>query len=247
MSLRLPRPLLATALLAAAVVVVPAMAQDLPATRIVSHATATPNKAGTPKHPRGLSISAAAHLIVPPDLDPPVVTGVDILVGKGLVWNGSKYATCSKRTLDRRGPSGCPRTSLMGSATATGMADTVAARVDVTFFNGGARRRYAYAKLNNPARIRKTLVVEVTKLHSSLWDHRESLRIPPSLQFVAGVPLRLTAIKFTVGGKPYAEDFVASTSCPTGGWKYQVTAHYLYDVLDETANDVNRGAIACTK
>jgi hypothetical protein len=222
------------------------MAQDLSETRIVSTAKATPNKAGTTKDPRSISITASARLIVAPDLDPPIVTSVEILVGKGLTWNEGKYVKCSKQTLDRHGPKGCPRTSIIGYATATGMADSVPARVDLIFFNGGTRKRYVYATLNNPARVRETLVVDVTKLHNSPWDHRETVQVPKSLQIVAGVPIRLTKIKFEIGGKSYAKNFITSTSCPRGGWKYQVTAHYFYDTLGQTANEVNDGSIACT-
>jgi hypothetical protein len=248
MRIRKAHGLLAAAIAVGAVAAVPALAQeDLPDTRIVSTAKATPNQAGTPKDPQGTSITASGKLIVEPGFDPPVVTGIEILVGKGLVWNGDKYAKCSKRALDRQGPKGCPRTSIMGSATATGMADTVPARLEVVFFNGGADRRYAYATLNNPARVQETLVVRVTKLHGSKWDHREAIRVPETLQVVAGVPVRLTSIRFKIGGKPYAKEYIASTSCPRGGWKYQVTAHYLYDLLGRTDDEVSAGSIACTK
>jgi hypothetical protein len=242
---------LLAAVAAVAVVVVPAMAQDtqdLPATRIISSAKASPNRAGTPKHPQGMKITASARLIVPADVEAPIVTGVDILTGRGLTWTHGKYVTCSKATLDRRGPSGCPKTSIMGSARADGNADTVATHVDLTFINGGPGKTYIYATLNNPARIRETLTLKTTSLGSGPWAQRETVSIPRSLQIVGGVPLQLTRIKFAVGGKPYAREFIANTSCPRGGWKYQVTAHYLYRGLgDRTADDVATGSIACRK
>jgi hypothetical protein len=136
----------------------------------------------------------------------------------------------------------------MGSATATGMADTVAARVDLLIFNGGEKRKYVYATLNNPARVREVLTVESTTLHGSgPWAHRETIDVPRSLQIVAGIPLRLTKVRMQIGGRSYAKDFVASTSCPQGGWKYQVTANYLHETPDQPANNVNKGAIPCTK
>ncbi len=249
MRIRKPHGVLGAVVAVGAIAVVPAMAQDqdLPDTRIVSTAKATPNKAGTPKHPQGMSVTASGRLIVEPGFDPPVVTGIEILVGKGLVWNGGKYVKCSKRALDRRGPKGCPRTSIMGSAVATGMADTVPARLKLVFVNGGTDRTFAYATLDNPARVKETLVVTSTKLSSSTWGHREAVRVPETLQVVAGVPVRLTSIKFKIGGKPYAKEYIASTSCPRGGWKYQVTAHYLYDLLGRTDDEVSTGSIACTK
>jgi hypothetical protein len=239
--------MLVAAVAVGAAAVVPAMAQDLPDTRIVSTVKATPNKAGTPKHPRGMSIAASGKLIVEPGFDPPVVTGLDILVGKGLVWNSGKYAACSKPTLDRQGPDGCPPKSIMGSAVATGMADTVPARLQVVFFNGRGGEKYAYATLDNPARVQTTIVVKSSKPKDDRWEHRETLRVPQVLQVVAGVPVRLTSIQFKIGGKSYAKDLIASTSCPRGGWKYQVTAHYLYDLLNQTDEEVSAGSIACTK
>lgn len=240
----------AAALLLGAVAVVPALAQEpdqeVPETHIESHAVATPNKAGTPKDPQGMRVKASARLIVEPGFDPPIVTALDILIGKGLHWERAKYAKCSKATLDRKGPRACPPESIMGSALATGMADTVAAHLKVTFVNGGTKQAYAYATLDNPARVQTTLVVKSTPLGGQ-WDHRESVKIPESLQIVAGVPVRLTDVKMDIGGKPYAPDFVNSTSCPDGGWKYQVTAHYLYDLLNVTAQDVHTGSVPCRK
>jgi hypothetical protein len=250
MRIRTHHGLLAAAV-AVGVVVVPAMAQDaqdLPATRIVSSAKATPNTAGTLQHPQGMKITASARLIAPSDVEAPIVTGVDILTGRGITWTHGKYVTCSKQTLDRRGPKGCPRTSLMGTARATGYADTVSTHVDLTFVNGGPGTTYIYATLNNPARIRETLVLKTTPLSSGPWGQRETVSIPRSLQVVGGVPLQLTTIKFSVGGKSYAKEFIANTSCPRGGWKYQVTAHYLYEDLGgRTSDDVSTGSIACTR
>jgi hypothetical protein len=247
MKTRAPQALAAVAAAGAvAAAVVPAFAQDQPATRIEAHAVASPSRAGTPAHPRGLAISATARLTTAPDLEPPIVTGIDILVGRGLIWNRRGYATCAKATLDRRGPAGCPRASIMGTATATGRADTVPATLRVTFANGGPDITYAYAALDNPARVRETLTLRTARPAAGPWGERESVAIPRSLQLVAGVPLNLNNIRFTVGGKSYAKDYIVSTRCPKGGWRYQVTAHYLYDSSGATTGDQTNGVIACS-
>ena len=247
MRIRIPHALfLASAAAAGAAIVMPALGQDLPATRIVSTAKATPDRSGTPSDPRGVAITAQAKLIVPPDLEAPIVTGLDIQVAKGLSWNGEKYTKCTQAALERRGPSGCPPASIIGSATATGMADTVHAVVSVVFVNGPGGHKFAYASLNNPARVRETIVINSPK-PTGTWGHRESLSIPRSLQIVAGVPLRLTAVTMRIGGKSYAKKYITSTSCPAGGWKYAVTAHYLYDGTGQTTDDVGTGSIPCTK
>jgi hypothetical protein len=251
MRIRTQHGLLAAAAVAVGVVVVPAMAQDaqdLPETRIVSNVKATPNTAGTLKKPQGMKVTASARLIVPPDVEAPIVTGLEILTGRGLTWTHGKYVKCSKQTLDRQGPKGCPRTSIMGSARANGNADTVSTYVDLTFVNGGPGVTYIYASLNNPARVRETLVLKTTPVSSGPWSQRETVSIPRSLQIVGGVPLQLTSIKISVGGKSYAKDFIANTSCPRGGWKYQVTAHYLHENLGgRTSDDVSTGSIPCRK
>jgi hypothetical protein len=229
----------------AAAIAVPALAQDQAQIRIQSSATASPNKAGTAAHPRGLSIRAAARLIYPPDIDPPVVTALEIRSAPGIDWHGGKYVKCAKAALDAKGPRGCPRESIMGTATATGRADTVAARLDVVFVNGGEGIAYAYATLNRPARVRETLVIHTTRFRSGPWGHLESVKIPKTLQIVAGIPLALDRISLDIGGKSYAKNYIASTACPSGGWKYQVVAHTTAG--DQTAENVGSGRIACTK
>jgi hypothetical protein len=229
----------------AAAIVVPAMAQDPAQVRIESSATASPNKAGTAAHPRGLSLRAAARLVFPPDVEAPIVTGIEIRSSPGLDWHGGKYVKCAKATLSRKGPSGCPRESIMGTATATGRADTVAARLDVVFVNGGEGTTYAYATLNRPARIRETLVIHTKRFSSGPWGHEESVQIPPSLQIVAGVPLQLDRITLAIGGKSYAKGYISSTACPSGGWRYEVTAHTATG--DQTGETVGTGRISCTR
>lgn len=229
----------------AAVVVVPALAQDQSPIRIESRATATPSKAGTPAHPQGMRLRATARLTYPPNMDPPVVTAVEIRSSPGLDWHGERFVTCAKATLDAKGPAGCPKESIMGTATATGRADTVAARVDVTFVNGGLRTTYAYATLNRPARVRETVVIHTKRFRSGPWGHQESFAIPRTLQIVAGIPLAIDRISLTIGGKSYAKDYIASTACPDGGWRYEVVAHTTAD--GRTAANVGTGRIACRK
>ncbi|MEX1141389.1 MAG: hypothetical protein WD993_05075 [Thermoleophilaceae bacterium] len=239
-------------LIAAAVVLIgwlgvaPAAGQDgVPDTKLSAKATATPSKAGTKRNPRGLAIKATARIDSEPGFERPVVTGVDILVGKGLVWNADDYAKCTKRVLDREGPKGCPRRSIMGQARVTARADTVAVHADVVFFNGGWKRTFAYTTLYNPALVQEAIVVKRTKARGR-WAHRESLRVPKSLQVVAGVPIQVTGAKMRIGGKRYARDYITSSSCPKGGWRYRATVHYLF-ATGKAGRDTFDGSIRCTK
>lgn len=220
-----------------------ASAAELPDTDISATVKATKVKGGG-EGSRGLAISAKSKITTEPGAEPPIITGVDIWIGKGLVWNGGKYATCSKRMLDRKGPSGCPRKSIMGAATATAWADTVVTRPDVVLVNGGAKRVFAYTTLYRPSLVKETIVVRETKA-SGPWARKESFRVPENLQIVAGVPIRVTALSLKVGGKPYAPEFIASKFCPAGGWRYKATAHLLYDLLSVTERETITGTIPC--
>ncbi|HEY6779459.1 MAG TPA: hypothetical protein VI111_00810 [Thermoleophilaceae bacterium] len=243
--------MLLAAIAVGAIVVAPVMAQDspesqdLPDTDLSASAKATPSKAGTKSNPQGATITASAKIVTEPGFDPPIVTGVDLLVGKGLSWNGGNYVQCSKRALDREGPKGCPKESIMGNAIATARADTVNTHIDIVFVNAGSKRLFAYATLENPARVQETVVVKTTNM-TGQWHYKDSFRVPKSLQVVAGVPIQVTGIKLKLGGKPYAKGYITSTSCPKGGWKYRATAHYLFDLSGQTTEDTTTGTISCT-
>jgi hypothetical protein len=231
---------------AISIAVAAAMAQDLPKTDVSVKVKTTSSNAGSEKNPQGIAISAVGKLTTEPGFDPPVVTGVDILVGQGLSWNGGDYVKCSKRVLDREGPEGCPRESIMGSATATAKADTVDTQLDIVLVNAGSKRLFAYTTLTNPARVRETIVIKTTNM-TGKWRYRDSFRVPKSLQVVAGIPIQVTGFKLKLGGKPYARSYITTTSCPNGAWNYQATAHYLYDLTGQTATDTVSGSIPCTK
>lgn len=225
--------------------VAPAAGQELPDMKLSAKAWATPSKAGTKRHPRGVTINATAKIDVEPGFEPPIVTGVDVLIGKGLTWNADDYVKCAKPVLDRKGPKGCPRKSIMGSAKATARADTVLTTADVVLINAGWKRTFAYTTLYNPAFVQETIVVKRTKM-SGKWAHRESFQVPENLQIVAGVPIQVTAAKLRVGGKSYARDYIVSTSCPKGGWRYRAVAHYLFST-GATSDESFDGSVPCTK
>jgi len=238
--------LAAGAVVAGSLGAAPAIGQDdMPDTQLSAEARATPSKAGTKRHPQGVAIEATAKIGSEAGYEPPIVTGVDLLVGKGLVMNANDYVKCAKRVLDREGPEGCPKKSIMGRADVTARADTVITHPDVVLINAGWKQTFAYTTLYQPALVQETIVVKRTRM-SGKWAHRESFRVPEHLQVVAGVPIQVTAARLRVGGKPYAPDYIASTSCPKGGWKYRATAYYLYST-GATGQDTFESSVPCTK
>lgn len=208
---------------------------------------ASPSKAGTLVRPVGIRIAAAFRLTTPSGLEPPIVTGVEFFNGPGLNYGGSLYPSCSKAILDRRGPAGCPKRSIVGAGFATGWADMVTTRADLALVNGPGEKLLMYARLDNPARVRETMVGSGEDFVRGPWRHREAWTIPRSLQVVGGIPLELTKVTFDVGGRPGAKLYAATTSCPRGGWKWRVVLHTLSDSTGATGDTTLDGAMPCTR
>jgi hypothetical protein len=219
--------------------------EERPNTVVTTRMSVTPSKSGTAAGPQGVVVGGAIQVVTEPDFDPPIITGEDILFGEGFAYNGDRYPQCSKLILDFHGPSGCPRASIMGSASGTGRADTVRARIRVVLFNAGASRLLAYTTVDHPARVRRTVVLSTQSLIGA-WRRQSSFLVPDNLHVVAGIPVQLNNLFFSLGGKPWAKDYITTTSCPAGGWRYQVSLHYLFYSLGETSDEQVTGTVPCT-
>lgn len=178
----------------------------------------SPNRAGTPKHPQGVVIDARAHIDIARDYDPPLVQTVDVWFPKAGIYNGAKFPRCDGRTLSRKGPSGCPRGSIMGRGEGRALADQVETDPRVTIINGGGTRVYAWTVLQNPARVAAAIPGDIIRLDGSTrWSYRVHLTIPKSLQIVAGIPIVLHEAHARFG----RGDWIATTSCPRDHrWRY---------------------------
>jgi hypothetical protein len=212
-----------------AVLAAPSVAQA-PVTTVTVDAKVSPNKAGTKRKPQGVTLSGKISWQSEEGIEPPIVTAFDILISKGGVFNGGKYPKCAPALINRRGPSACPKESIMGSATGEAWADDVITRPKVTFVNGGARNICFYTVLTNPARVQTCVPGKVTKLNHPKWGYRVKITVPEVLQVVAGVPIALRSITWKAGGKRWAKDWIATTSCPKNNrWGFQLETSYLYE------------------
>jgi hypothetical protein len=231
----------------AVVLVAPSVAQA-PVTSITVDAKVTPNKAGTKRNPQGVTLSGRIRWESEEGIEPPIVTAFDTLISKGGVYNGGKYPKCAMAKVNRSGPGACPKKSIMGSAKGSAYADDVITRPKVTFVNGGAKNICAYTVLTNPARVRTCVPGKITKLSgNSKWGYRVVFRVPRSLQVVAGVPIALRELSWTVGGKPWAKDLIATTSCPKGNrWPFEIETHYLYED-GSTSSSKYADAVRCRR
>ena len=159
----------------------------------------------------------------------------------------ASHVTCSKRTLDRRGLKGCPRESIVGGATVTARAGTVDDRVGTSPSSTGARRRllaYTRARLSRHACGRRC---RQDRLHDGSWryggtparaEEPPGRRRHPDPGHRHGVHARRQAVREGAHHHHVLPE--------RGGWRYRATAHYLYDLTGQTAQDTSGGTIACT-
>jgi hypothetical protein len=221
------------------VAVAVAVAQS-PPTTVTSTTTVSPNKAGTKKKPQGVKLIYKATYTTPGDVEHPIIKGGSVLFPKGALYNGGKYPKCSQATLSHGGPSACPPHSIMGTGSGVADADTVKTIPRITVINGGANKVWFWTVLQNPARVQAAVPGTITKM-SGKWAYKLTFTVPASLQIVAGIPITLNSLSVTAGGKSYAKDWLATTSCPASKkWPYEST----FDL--STGGTINYdGTVAC--
>jgi hypothetical protein len=221
------------------VVAAVAIAQD--GTTVTSTTIVSPSKAGTKKKPQGVKLTYKATYTTPGDVEHPIITGGTVLVPKGGLYNGSKYPKCSAATLSHGGPKGCPPHSIMGSGSGDALADTVHTTPRITVINGGGDKIFFWTVLQNPARVQAAVPATIKKT-TGQWAYKVTFKVPTSLQIVAGIPITLNSLNVTLGGKPYAKDWLATTSCPASKkWPYQST----FDL--STGGSINyTGSVRCS-
>jgi hypothetical protein len=239
--------MLAAAVAALAIAVNPALAQQ-PETTVKVNAKVSPKKAGTKKDPQGVTFSGSVKwTTLTPGVEPPIITGATVFFSKDGEYNGGKYPKCSKRTLELRQTAGCPKKSIMGSATGIAKADNVTTRPKIEFVNGGKNMLWFFTTLFNPAFVQEPVPGVIKKISHPKWGYRMRITVPESLQVVAGVPIALTDFNYKVGGKPYARDFITTTGCPKGNaHPFQVTTYYLYND-GSTSQSTFSDKVPCTR
>jgi len=173
--------------------------------------------AGTPQHPQGVRLAVTFGWQGLDEASQPMVTKLDVWFPRGSVYNGARYETCSLRVLDAFGPSRCPKASIMGNGTGNAYADTSITHPKITVLNGGRSAIYFYTVLNNPARVQEPVIGHITPLTGDFAYHL-SVTIPPNLQVVAGIPIKLTYLQITAGRGNWI-----STTAPLAGIKVITT------------------------
>jgi hypothetical protein len=211
------------ALAVVAVEVAPTIAQDSGPTKIEVDAKVTPNNGGSKSKPQGHKVTAKITVTTDPAVDKPVVLSGDVYFPKGAKYNGGKFASCSKATISRGGPDACPAKSIMGKGSGSANADTVETSPTITVVNGGKSTVWFYTVLQRPARVRAPVEGKISKA-SGKWALKLHFDVPKVLQAVAGIPVTVNYLNVTAGGKSWAKDWLATTSCGAGN-KWPFEAH----------------------
>ena len=225
--------------LAAGVLAAVALGQEGGPIQMTATFKVTPDKAGTPSHPRGIQIEARGKVYAPAEAAMPVVRSFDVWLPKGWVYNGAKHPTCTLATLNLSGPSNCPPESIMsrGLGAHADVVDDLNPPPRVTIVNGGRTKMYFWTVLSNPARVQAAVPGSITKVNSPRWSYRLHADIPSSLQVVAGIPITLTSFHTKVG----RGDWLATISCPRDRlWRHKLR-------ITSTSGQVldTSGSVAC--
>ena len=199
-----------------------AIADSTTSPKVTVKASISPNRAGTAKHPQGVTLKTQISWQTLGSANQPIVQTFDILFPKGSLYNGSKYPSCSYNRLNAVGPAGCPKASIMGTGTGNAYADTTITHPKITVVNGGATHVYFYTVLNNPARVQSPVVGKISRIGGK-FSYKLHVTVPQVLQVVAGVPIELTFLNVNAG----KEAWLATTGCGPGGhWPFSVTTSY---------------------
>lgn len=189
------------------------------ATAVTAHASSGSSlHVGSPRHPQGVRLTTTFGWTGLDPADQPTVTGIELWFPRGSLYNGARFPRCDAVTLNRKGPAACPKASIVGRGTGTAYADTVVTHPQITVVNCGGAAVCFYTVLDNPARVREAVVGHLTHTRGKFAYHL-SATIPPDLQVVAGVPIRLTSLTITAGRGRW----IALTGAPAG---LEVVTHF---------------------
>jgi hypothetical protein len=202
--------------------------------------TVSSTKAGTKANPKGVTLKTVFTWQKLGANNQPDVIKFLVKFPKGSLWQGGKYPTCSKATLNSKGPKGCPAASIIGSGSGIAYADVTITKPKIIVVNGGAKTIYFYTELNNPGRVYEPVPGTISPA-SGAYAYTLTTTVPNNLRIVAGTPIELTNLTVTVGHGA----ILATTACPGGKWPYAVTTNYLNENTGATGSASYNSTIKC--
>ena len=201
----------------------------------------TPSKAGTPKKPQAVSVSANPYFDTnAPDLDNQVqfaTVNANVFFPKGGVYNGKYFPTCAPATVFQDEKQ-CPKGARIGTGDGFGKGLGLDESVKGQFFNlPGGKGLTLLVTGESPLIIREIVPATLTTLSDPDYSYKLSFTVPKNLQSPAPGVIA-TVMKFDSkfparsitkgkGKKKKSIPLLASTSCPPSGlWKFKYVADY---------------------
>lgn len=196
----------------------------------------TPDKAGTPSHPRGVKIDIRGTIDTLGDTAPLMPRSIDVWLPKDWVYNGAKRPTCTLAKLNSGGPRACPPESYMGRVEIALVEDRPSTTPpQAVIFNGGKSKMHIWVLLVNPARVQMAIAGAITKLRSPRWSYRVHADIPSTLQVVSGIPVVMDIFRGRVG----RGDWITTTRCPRDHrWRSHLRMTYASGQVVDTDGSV---------
>jgi len=224
---------------------VPATGQA-PSMTVTSTAEMTPKLAGTEMRPRSTRIDADVEWSVPEGSEPRLPSKLAIRLPRGVRLNSRTYPTCAKRTLNRKGPSGCPWRSILGSGAGHLSEGFLGRHPKITLVNGGAHRLWAYNVYRYPALVKEAKPVTVKRLHSRKWAYELTFDLLVGPLVIGLLPLPLSRFEVSIGGTPRAPDFLQTVDgCRKRGFMPFLAELTHVDQQLTEATTESRARIAC--
>lgn len=198
-------------------------------------------KAGSKKHPKGVTLTTAITWQKLGEAKQPIVTKFLVWFPKGSLYNGGHVKSCSRSKISG-GPSRCPKGSIEGNGKGVAYAGTAKTHPKITVVNGGAKTIYFWTVLNNPARVREPVIGKLKK-QSGEYAYELTVTVPKNLQVVAGTPIELTNLTVKAGKGHWLE----TTGCSGGKWPFKITTDYLNPNNNKRGSASYSNSIKCTR
>jgi hypothetical protein len=142
------------------------------------------------------SVAVDLRLRQPADADPPTARTAELTLPAGSSWHGGAAPSCSPATIRKAGAQACPRGSILGAGTSTGLADRSVSTGQITVVNGGPGTILLATVIRNPAYVKSVVTGRIAMLPGG--GLRVALRFPAELQTIAGVPVGLQRLRLAI-------------------------------------------------
>jgi len=219
-------------------------------------ATVSPSKAGTAKKPKPITLQVHLTGSTSDGSVPPASKHVQTFFGRGIVFNGAPFKSCTLDTLNdpNKGPSACPSESKIGGGAATAHIGNDPNGPDenlvVTVVNGPkGKSTLFHLKGTTPVAVNAAFAGKIVKIRSGAYGYKLDVTIPKSLYNPVGTtytPLTDFNVKIKgikrVNGKQIG--VLSTISCPKSKkWPFKG----VWDYANAPEQDNAQDQVSCSR